>query len=76
MGGPNINIDSQEGLEDFFLSSPNLDFYILGEGERKFYALVRSLIEGHGTPDWGRLPSSVLGFDRKKKILLGGQSPT
>jgi radical SAM superfamily enzyme YgiQ (UPF0313 family) len=45
MGGPNIRTDAS-GLKDFLMQCPDLDSYILFEGEKPFAELVEKRLEG------------------------------
>jgi len=65
MGGPNIDSYSDNALRDFFLSMPDLDFYVLGEGEYKFGMLVDALINKEMIKShvWEEIPLSIVGLE-------------
>lgn len=77
MGGPNVNDESDRWMRGFFLSMPDLDFYVVNEGEYKFARLVQSLIDHDMEADglWPALPPSVRGLDRRTGDLLRGAAP-
>jgi putative methyltransferase len=74
MGGPNIDIDSEESLKDIFHSNIGLDFYVIGEGEYNFKRLIQSLIEKRMKTKeiWAIIPQAIIGLDRNKNVLLRG----
>ena len=75
MGGPNIDGGTEEGLKEFFHYFPELDFYILGEGEDRFAALIKSIIRHNWQIQavWEGLPGTIVGYDRKNRRLLRGK---
>lgn len=77
MGGPNVNDESEKWMRGFFASMPDLDFYIVNEGEYKFARLVRRLMECGGIDAgvWEHLPPSIMGFDRKTSQVIRGTAP-
>ena len=44
-GGPNYSLHDPEEQKDFLISRPNIDFYIAGEGEEPFVALLKELFK-------------------------------
>lgn len=49
MGGPNIRTEPLE-LKKFLVQHPNLDYYVVHEGEEPFARLVGELLAGHNKP--------------------------
>jgi len=77
MGGPNIDASSEEGIESLFDAFPGLDFYVVGEGEQRFAALARAVMESRTNVRrvWERVPETIVGFDRRKRTVLRGRGP-
>ncbi len=74
MGGPNIDSCSDAELEEFLRDMPDLDLYILGEGEYKFAKLMKSLRSGIRSIQLvlQDMPESIIGFDKKEGRLIRG----
>jgi radical SAM superfamily enzyme YgiQ (UPF0313 family) len=74
MGGPNIDSGSDAGLRDFFHYFPGLDYYIIGEGEYKFFALMQSIIKNDYQLDqvWPNIPKQIIGFDKQRNDIIRG----
>jgi len=44
-GGPNYSLNEVQEQKDFLISHPNIDFYIVGEGEEPFVNLLKELFK-------------------------------
>jgi hypothetical protein len=66
MGGPNFHAKDRNWVAEFFARRPEVDAYIIGEGEESLTRLV-GLIDRYGRVaqiPWDVRPSSVYAYDR------------
>jgi len=65
LGGPHVHLYPNESI-----SLPNIDFLVLGEGERPFYSLLENI---NNSDEWEKIPGLV--FKKQGRIINTGFPP-
>ena len=73
MGGPAFVTEDKEWKEQFFLTNPFIDLFIVREGEYSFLKCIELLLENNlnlGKSDRSKWPNTFYGFDHKEKKII------
>lgn len=73
LGGPNFEHNDIEWMTDFFIQRPQLDLYMVGEGEWSFTRLIELLLSNEckiNKIPFESWPSTWYSFDRENKKIL------
>ena len=72
MGGPAFVTEDKEWIEQFFLTNPFIDLFIVREGEYSFLKCIELLLENNLSlekSDFSKWPNTFYGFDHKRKKI-------
>ncbi len=73
MGGPAFVTEDNEWIEQFFLTNPFIDLFIVREGEYSFLKCVELLSDNNfdlTKSDHSKWPNTFYGFDHKSKKII------
>ena len=73
LGGPNFEAQNLDWVARFLAARPEIDFYLVGEGEWSFHRLVELLREHDGRPGHipvEELPSSCFSYDHEAQHVI------
>jgi radical SAM superfamily enzyme YgiQ (UPF0313 family) len=73
LGGPNFEHSDYEWMTDFFKNRPQVDLYIVGEGEWSFTQLIELLIINEGKLDkipYDDWPATWYSFDKENQKVI------